>query len=82
MAHFDDGSGNAGVPSGMVFGFQNAPLVSADPDGTIGITVAGYFGLSGSGDVQGIVQHFEVTGSAGRPGPRSGRLADSTTTRR
>ena len=65
VAHFDDGSGNAGVPSGKVFGFQNAPLVTDDPDGAIGITVAGYFGLSGSSDVQGIVQHFEVDGSAG-----------------
>jgi len=65
VAHFDDGSGSAGVPSGKVFGFQNAPLVTDDPDGTIGITVAGYFGLSGSSDVQGIVQHFEVNGSVG-----------------
>jgi hypothetical protein len=66
VATFDDGSGNAGVPSGKVFGFQNAPLVTADPNGTIGITVAGYFAIPGSGgDAQGIVQHFEVTGSVG-----------------
>jgi len=50
------------VPAGATYGFQNAPLVTADAGGTIGITVAGYFGIGGS-DVQGIVQHFEVAGS-------------------
>ena len=47
--------------SGKTFGFQNAALVTGDPLGAIGITVAGYFGIGG-GDVQGIVQHFEVAG--------------------
>ena len=64
VAHFDDGSGSAGViPAGAVVGFQNAPLVTADANGSIGITVAGYFAIGG-GDVQGIVQHFEVAGSS------------------
>jgi len=63
VAHFDDGSGNAGVPPGAVFGFQNAPLVTPDADGSIGITVAGYFAIQG-GDVQGVVQHFEVADSS------------------
>jgi hypothetical protein len=41
--------------------FQNSPLVTADPDGNVGITVAGY---SGSGSA---VYHFEVVGDpAGR----------------
>jgi hypothetical protein len=63
VAHFDDGSGNAGVPSGEVYGFQNAPLVT-DDGVSIGITVAGYFALGGgSPDLQGIVQHFEIAGS-------------------
>ncbi len=63
VADVDDGSGNGGVvPSGAVVGFQNAPLVTADADGAIGITVAGYFAIGG-GDVQGVVQHFEVGGS-------------------
>ena len=62
VANVDDGSGNGGVPAGEVYGFQNAPLVTPDADNEIGITVAGYFGIGGS-DVQGIVQHFEVTGS-------------------
>jgi hypothetical protein len=66
VAHVDDGSGLGGIPINEVFGFQNAPLVTADGNGTIGITVAGYFAVpSTSGVVQGIVQHFEVTGSNG-----------------
>jgi PQQ-like domain len=67
VAQFDDGSGNAGVTTGGPYGFQNAPLVTADPNGTIGITVAGYFAICASGcsDVQGIVQHFEIAGSSG-----------------
>jgi hypothetical protein len=41
-------------------GVQNAPLVTADPNGTIGITVAGY-----NGSNTGVIQHFEVSGSNG-----------------
>jgi hypothetical protein len=67
VADFDDGSGQDGVAAGLVYGFQNAPLVTDDPNGTIGITVAGYFGAgpAGSGIAQGIVQHFEIVGSNG-----------------
>jgi outer membrane protein assembly factor BamB len=65
VADVDDGSGHGGVAAGKVFGFQNAPLVTND-NGTIGITVAGYFAVqNSSSSVQGIVQHFEVTGSNG-----------------
>ncbi len=72
VADVDDGSGNGGVqPSGAIVGFQNAPLVTADANGSIGITVAGYFAIGGAA-VQGVVQHFEVGGSdslrAGEPG--------------
>ena len=64
VADVDDGSGDGGVsPSGAVVGFQNAALVTADANGTIGITVAGYFAVSGGNYVQGMVQHFEVAGS-------------------
>ncbi len=45
------------------YGFQNAALVTADANGSIGITVAGYFAVQNGNYVQGIVQHFEVTGS-------------------
>ncbi len=64
VADFDDGSGHGGVPPGAVFGFQNAPLVTPDANGSIGITVAGYFAIAAGGDVQGVVQHFEVAGSS------------------
>ena len=52
-------SGAAGT-----YGFQNAALVTADANGSIGITVAGYFAVQSGNYVQGIVQHFEVTGSS------------------
>jgi hypothetical protein len=67
LVHVDDGSGDGGVAAGQLYGFQNAPLVTDDPDGTIGITVAGYFALphSPDHDVQGMVQHFTVDGSDG-----------------
>ena len=63
VAHVDDGTGSDGVPGS--YGFQNAALVTPDADGSIGITVAGYFAVTANGGnyVQGIVQHFEVTGS-------------------
>ena len=41
-------------------GFQNAPLVTDDPDGQAGITLAGY-----NGSNQGVVYHYEVAGSNG-----------------
>lgn len=41
-------------------GFQNSPLVTDDPNGTVGVTVAGY-----NGDNVGVVQHYEIPGSDG-----------------
>jgi hypothetical protein len=44
-------------------GLQNSPLVTEDPNGTIGITLAGY---SGNRETQhGIIEHFEIAGSNG-----------------
>ena len=40
---------------------QNSPMVSIDPNGTIGITIAGY-----NEQDAGIIQHYEVAGSTGR----------------
>jgi hypothetical protein len=40
-------------------GFQNAPLITDDPNGTIGITLAGYV-AGGS-----VVTHYEIPGSNG-----------------
>ncbi len=46
-------------------GLQNAPLVTADPNGTIGITLAGYV-LSGTSPAGvGRIDHYEITGSDG-----------------
>ena len=65
VAHVDDGTSSGGVlPTGATYGFQNAPLITPDPNGSIGITVAGYFQPNGANYVQGIVQHFEVQGSS------------------
>ena len=41
-------------------GFQNSPLVTDDPNGDVGITVAGY-----DGSDQGEIRHYEITGSDG-----------------
>lgn len=41
-------------------GLQNSPLVTDDPNGTIGITLAGYNGYN-----QGELEHFEIRGSHG-----------------
>ena len=46
----------ARAPSGL----QNSPLVTIDPNGTIGITIAGY----NAGNA-GLIQHYEIAGSAG-----------------
>jgi hypothetical protein len=56
-----DGESGAEVTVlGGLLGFQNSPLVTEDPDGTIGITIAGY-----DGDNEGIVMHYEIEGSSG-----------------
>ena len=56
----DGKSGSKVTVLGNLYGFQNSPLVTDDPNGTVGITVAGYEGSN-----QGIVEHFEVTASDG-----------------
>ena len=49
-----------GDPAGTI-GFQNSPLVTDDPNGTIGITLAGYGGAAN----QGFIYHYEIPGSDG-----------------
>jgi PQQ enzyme repeat len=72
VAHFDDGTNGAGE-GGITLGFQNAPLVTPNPDGSIGITVAGYGAIAGpTGVAQGIVQHFDVLGSSSLHAVESG----------
>jgi len=41
-------------------GLQSSPLVTEDPDGAIGITIAGY-----NGHNQGVIEHYELVGSNG-----------------
>jgi outer membrane protein assembly factor BamB len=41
-------------------GLQNCALVTADPNGSIGVTLAGYGPTDG-----GVVQHYELVGSSG-----------------
>ena len=56
-------NGSNGEPLGMLergVGLQNSPLVTDDPDGRAGVTVAGY-----NADDQGVVEHFELFGSSG-----------------
>jgi len=45
---------------GPDLGFQNSPLVTEDPNGTVGVTIAGY-----NGDNEGVIQHYEIPGSDG-----------------
>ena len=55
--------GKNGRPVGMLetgIGLQNSPLVTDDPDGGVGITVAGY-----NAHNQGVIEHFELFGSSG-----------------
>lgn len=42
-------------------GLQNSPLVTRDPNGTLGITVAGYSGNAAT--QHGVMEHFELVGS-------------------
>jgi hypothetical protein len=65
VAHFDDGSNLDGTSG--TYGFQNAALVTQDPNGFIGLTLAGYHAVkNGDGTaVQGTIQHFELSGSNG-----------------
>jgi len=49
---------NSGLGTGD--GFQNSPLVTDDPNGTVGITLAGY-----NSSEQGVLVHYEIAGSSG-----------------
>ena len=44
-------------------GLQNSPLVTEDPNGTIGITLAGY--VAGAPGGLGQIDHYEIAGSNG-----------------
>ncbi len=56
----DGRSGAEVAVLGATLGFQNSPLVTDDPDGSVGITLAGY-----GGNNEGVVEHYVVPGSNG-----------------
>jgi hypothetical protein len=58
---FDGRSGQVVATLGGGVGLQNSAMVTVDPNGTTGITIAGYDSQNA-----GIIQHYEVAGSAGR----------------
>ncbi len=60
---FDGRSGAQVATLSPFLGLQNSPLVTDDPNGTIGITLAGYTGGAPGGIGQ--IDHYEIAGSNG-----------------
>jgi hypothetical protein len=56
----DGRTGTQVAKIGAGIGVQSSALVTADPDGTIGITIAGYDGYN-----KGVIVHYSVAGSKG-----------------
>ena len=67
-----EGRGRSSPISVPTSASRTAPLVTADPNGTIGITLAGYVisGMSSAG--VGEIDHYEITGSNGPQAVGSG----------
>jgi outer membrane protein assembly factor BamB len=63
MAILDDKTGKPMATLEGTVGLQNSPLVTDDPNGTIGITIAGYSGSHG--ESHAVMQHYEIVGSHG-----------------
>ena len=61
----DGRSGQTVAVLSPFLGLQNAPLVTEDPNGTIGITLAGYVASGGSPNGVGEIDHYEISGSNG-----------------
>ena len=63
---FDGKSGAEIADLSSDLGLQNSPLVTDDPNGTIGITLAGYIPSAGAGSpAEGQIDHYEIAGSNG-----------------
>ncbi len=62
---FDGRTGTEIADLSPSLGLQNSPLVTQDPNGTIGITLAGYTASSMSPDGVGEIDHYEIGGSNG-----------------
>ena len=69
---FDGKSGVLVATLGQSAGlaFQNSALVTDDPNGSLGLTIAGY-----NSSNQGVIQHYEVTAKPGQHRQRGGRVA-------
>jgi len=66
---FDGKSGALIATLGQSAGlaFQNSPLVTDDPNGSMGLTIAGY-----NSSNQGVIQHYEVSQSNGAAATEAG----------
>ncbi len=62
---FDGRSGTEIADLSPALGLQNAPLVTDDPNGSIGITLAGYTASASSPNGVGEIDHYEIGGSNG-----------------
>jgi hypothetical protein len=62
---FDGRSGAEIADLSPSLGLQNAPLVTDDPNGTIGITLAGYTASGSSPNGVGEIDHYEIGASNG-----------------
>ncbi len=62
---FDGRSGAPIADLSPSLGLQNAPLVTEDLNGTIGITLAGYTASVSSPNGVGEIDHYEISGSNG-----------------
>ena len=62
---FDGRSGTEIADLSPTLGLQNSPLVTRDPNGTIGITLAGYVASDQSSNGVGEIDHYEIDGSNG-----------------
>ncbi len=62
---FDGRTGQEIADLSPNLGLQNAPLVTEDPNGTIGITLAGYIADGASPNGVGEIDHYEIAGSNG-----------------
>ena len=62
---FDGRTGTQIATLSPFLGLQNAPLITADPNGTTGITLAGYIGGAPGGIGQ--IDHYEIPAAVGTP---------------
>jgi hypothetical protein len=77
---FDGRTGQLLATLGNGQAFQNSPLVTTDPNGSIGLTIAGYQAdPADPSQPVGVISHFEISGSHGnlRSGPGHTEVANT-----